>query len=317
MTEAVARFKSLLGKQPYNEVTALRELLIGGKEGDHIKELTNYVEGLESVTPYVPLDASYADWKRVLVNDYHLSGSSFNQFWELVANLFRASGIPAENTVIEIRHQLEKLIPEGEFVPVYYFLLSRFPYVSQTDIGTLIATIEEFLPPIDQEALEAWNTYPKEYLMSKAPGYEESDEGLYDLPIEDKERALEHQEVAHVKLPPQTREFIWLNEPEDPIAQNKLLPKNMKIDHRHIRDELTHHYTLMCINEESLRTEVKEKFKEEFQQGNTLFKANIIFMHTLETPISDDAFSYELIKAHPQFQHRTPTYIRQEQYNRL
>jgi len=63
------------------------------------------------------------------------------------------------------------------------------------------------------------------------------------MPIEDKERIKEHVEVANIKLPEQTREYIWLNEPADPEEHEKLLPKKRVIVQRTKRDELTHHYT--------------------------------------------------------------------------
>jgi len=204
--------------------------------------------------------------------------------------------------------------PGTSDVPVYYHIVSHYEDVSKVGMGELLQDIKAALPYFDEEVYEAWNSAPAEFLYSKEPVDKESYDGLYDtdLTIEDKERIKEHVEVANIKLPEQTRKHIWLNEPADPEEHEKLLPKKRVIVQRTKRDELTHHYTLTCDSEETLKVDVQNIFETEFKLQNTYFKANIIFSHTLEKPQDDDTFLYEIVTVNPQFQHRTPTYIRQE-----
>ena len=313
MTEAqVTVFKALLEDLKVKEVKALRDQLLGVQEGDPVEQLTNYL-GTSTLFYHIPKDAPFEIWRRVLLNDHHLMKSFSEEFWEQVNILFKASGIqPMKNNRGAYKLKLLGLKPEGDTKPVYYKLVSQFEDVMQTNIGELLDVIENALPSIDREVQEAYNSYPAEFLNSPEPVVNESEKDLYDTPIEDKERAKEHKEVAHITLPNHGGNFIWLNHPQDPKAHDKILPKAHRIEHRNKRDQITHHYSLNCNNEESLRESVQATFKKEFAEGNGIFKANIVFVHTIETPLNEHVYSYQLIKAHPQFQYRAPTYIRQE-----
>jgi len=50
---------------------------------------------------------------------------------------------------------------------VYYHIVSHYEDVSKVDMGELLQDIKAALPYFDEEAYEAWNSAPAEFLYSR------------------------------------------------------------------------------------------------------------------------------------------------------